>query len=859
MSILQKLTLAEIRRHKSRFVVTVLGVLLSTALVAAVLLGIDSVMASMRRTVVAQVGDYDWMASCAADSGTQTTVPDELQASGLFLELGYACDLTGPVSTDYGRVDVIGVGGDAWELLGAVVSEGTLPAADSEAAVYADFARKQNLAPGDTLTLPGADGESRSYTVTAVLERFHMDNHFVFPQDDPGDLIFTAVTAPAGTGSTYYWGKAVSADTGTLQAILDLDEQLSVAGTGFNGWLNASLLAWSGVQTPAGGGDNLLTLVGALRMFLLLLIAAAAVLMIYNAFSISLAERRRTLGMLASAGATPEQRSACILYEALAAGVMGIPLGLAAACAGLALTFAFTAPLIRQVSGKLIDDFSLTLSVRPVWLLLSAAAAAGVLLISAWVPALHAGRTGPIDAIRGAGEVKLSRRALRGGRLFGRVFGPEYVLARKNARRSIHRYRATLLSLTMSVVLMVTASGFAQYLETAYAMGHRDSDFNITARLDSYDLTADITAAPGFATLNDPENAQAVRVRETVQWGATNLPADRFSEEQQELSAQASAANAAMGLLPAVNEDGSLAMSPYLIVLSDEEYAALAGADAASDGQTLDCILVNRYLYTGSEGGYTDVREQTSFQPGDTIDWDFNTLPVTLNIQSVLDGDDVPEELVRTIPSATTITFVTGRSAADAVFARFTAETGGYCRRNFTFSYQAQDRDALMDELGALSFGTNYYAVTDLTAELASLSSAMTLVRVALYGFTALIALVCAANIANTVSSGMALRRRESAVLRSVGMTPQSLRRMIFWESGIYGLKALCWGLPVSGVLLWFVWRKLTNLYVFPFSLPWGVAVLAGAAMLILCLLSAWPALARAGRTAPAADLQRED
>ena len=135
----------------------------------------------------------------------------------------------------------------------------------------------------------------------------------------------------------------------------------------------------------------------------------------------------------------------------------------------------------------------------------------------------------------------------------------------------------------------------------------------------------------------------------------------------------------------------------------------------------------------------------------------------------------------------------------------------------------------------------------------------MALVRVALYGFTALIALVCAANIANTVSSGMAMRRRESAVLRSVGMTPQSLRRMIFWESGIYGLKALCWGLPVSGVLLWFVWRKLTNLYVFPFSLPWGVAVLAGAAMLILCLLSAWPALARAGRTAPAADLQRED
>src|SRR5699024_8592154 len=97
------------------------------------------------------------------------------------------------------------------------------------------------------------------------------------------------------------------------------------------------------------------------------------------------------------------------------------------------------------------------------------------------------------------------------------------------------------------------------------------------------------------------------------------------------------------------------------------------------------------------------------------------------------------------------------------------------------------------------------------------------------------------------------------AVLRSVGMTPRSLRRMIFWESGIYGLKALCWGLPVSGVLLWFVYRKLTNLYVFSFTLPWGAMVLAGAAMVLLSLAAAWPALRRAGRTTPADDLRRED
>lgn len=203
--------------------------------------------------------------------------------------------------------------------------------------------------------------------------------------------------------------------------------------------------------------------------------------MIYNAFSISLAERRRTPGHAARRRGHPG--TALRLHFVRSPGRRGHrhPPGSGRRLCGLALTFALTAPLIRQVSELIIDDFSLTLSVRPVWLILSAATAAGGAAPLRLGPRPPCGQDRAHRRHRGAGEVRLSRRALRGGRLFGRVLGPEYVLARKNARRSIHRYRATLLSLTMSVVLMVTASGFAQYLETAYAMGHRDSDYNITA------------------------------------------------------------------------------------------------------------------------------------------------------------------------------------------------------------------------------------------------------------------------------------------------------------------------------------------------------------------------------------------
>lgn len=856
MSILKKLTLAEIRHHKSRFIVTVAGIALSTALLSAVLLGIDSVMVSMRRTVAAQTGDYDWMATGKGTDRSNAATLELLSSSGLFAKLGYACDLTGALASDLGRVAVLGVGGDAWELLGAEVAEGRLPGAENEAAVYADHARQHDLSVGSILALPENGAGRRALTVTAILAEFHIDDHFAASPEAPA-LILTPLSAPPEHGLLYFWGRAASRDAGTLQAMLDLNAPLSGGDASrFQGWLNTSLLAWSGVRVPVEGED-LLSLIGALRLFLLLLVAAAAALMIGNSFSISLTERRRSLGMLASVGAAPGQRAVCILYEALAAGALGIPLGLAASCAGLAIAFFLIDPLVRQLSERYVEGFALSLSVRPVWLVLSAAAALGVVLASACIPALHAGRISPVDAIRGTGGVKISRRALCGGGLFGRVFGFAYTIARKNARRSIHRYRVTLLSLTMSVILTVTASGFAQYLETAYSMGHRESDYDITARLDSYDLTADLTAAPGWETLHAPQNAQRVKIRETIQWGAVSLPADRFSRQQQTLSAENP--GQAAGLPPAIHADGSLSMSPCLIVLPDEEYASLTGTAAACDGKTLDCVLVNRYLFTGASGGYTDVRGQTNLEPGDRIEWDFNTMPLTLKIGMVLDGEDVPDELVRRVPSAFTITFVSSRSAVDRVFARFTAETGGYCRRNFVFSYQAKDRGALMEELDALDLGASEYTVTDQARELAALSAGMTLVRAALYGFTALVALVCAANIANTVSSGMTLRRREFAALRSVGMTPESLRRVIFWESGIYAQKALCWGLPVSFVLLWLVHRRLGGLYGFPFFLPWKAVAAAGVCVILLSLCAAWPALRRAGSTSPADDLRSEE
>ncbi len=77
----------------------------------------------------------------------------------------------------------------------------------------------------------------------------------------------------------------------------------------------------------------------------------------------------------------------------------------------------------------------------------------------------------------------------------------------------------------------------------------------------------------------------------------------------------------------------------------------------------------------------------------------------------------------------------------------------------------------------------------------------LVMISVFSYGFIALITLISVANIFNTISTNMNLRRREFAMLRSVGMTPKSFNRMIYFESLFYGLKALLYGLPAALLL----------------------------------------------------------
>ena len=124
-------------------------------------------------------------------------------------------------------------------------------------------------------------------------------------------------------------------------------------------------------------------------------------------------------------------------------------------------------------------------------------------------------------------------------------------------------------------------------------------------------------------------------------------------------------------------------------------------------------------------------------------------------------------------------------------------------------------------------------AVEDSAENIKTTKQVVFVMEVFIYGFIVLITLVTVFNIMNTISTGMDLRVREFAMIKSVGTTPKGIRKMILLESLFYGLKALVFALPLS-VLLTFLMNQMVIDDNIPFFIDWKLYIMAVIAVFII-------------------------
>ena len=180
-----------------------------------------------------------------------------------------------------------------------------------------------------------------------------------------------------------------------------------------------------------------------------------------------------------------------------------------------------------------------------------------------------------------------------------------------------------------------------------------------------------------------------------------------------------------------------------------------------------------------------------------------------------------------------------GKNSAERYQSDGTTITG-YVRMLFTAPNSAKAAQDIQKILQSNQLTTD--GLRDLNDDLDYERRFQGILQVFTYGFITLISLITVANVFNTISTNIHLRRREFAMLESVGMSPKGFKRMMRFECVFYGLKALLFGLPISLLITYAMYSSIMIGVDIGFMLPWtsiGISVLSVFLVVFITMLYA--------------------
>jgi putative ABC transport system permease protein len=590
---------------------------------------------------------------------------------------------------------------------------------------------------------------------------------------------------------------------------------------------NEDLLAWMGLS----GRSNYARFFPVILGTLIVLIVSGSAFVIYNAFAISISERKKQFGMFASVGATAAQIRQTVLIEAGVIAAIGIPLGILGAIIGVAILLRLTQEI---VAGLILDaEQGMPLMVSPLVIGLTVVFSAVTILMSAWIPARRASRVSPIDAIRLSGEIQEGKPLnLRTNPLIRLVFGFEGELALKSLKRDSKRYRTTVLSLVISIILFVAFNGLMLYTNTVQSIAVQSMNFDLMIDLD-YRQSHAAQFSDLVTQLPEVQRVAYRRSAYMMYYPPRAVITDPAYRALQELN------SLQLPNLPTPVEGDTYAFLIEVNAVGPTEFARYVtqlGLDAQPyyDSSAPLAILAN-HPNLRQNGKLYDF-DLFTLQPGDTItaspipDW---SPPDT--------GDGSPVRLTWTVGAVTQAlplgfmgtSLVPSLFVSDAVFDALSdriLQLGPINPGNMTI--QSDNPDAALEAIRRLYAGTvggnfSYQSMTEFNQ---SSNLRTLLINLFFYGFLTLLTLIAMTNIVNTLDTSIKLRRREFAMLKSVGLTPGGFQRMLRYESLFYGLTALLYGLPLGIALSVFIYTQFDEVSTFAFTLPWGAiaACIAG-------------------------------
>lgn len=917
MKIMNRLAWRSLWKNRTRTVVTIVGIILSAAMFAAVAtLGV-SLLSYLVDITIYNSGDY----FIRFDDVTPEQVEDiqnreEISQLGIVKALGYSNVGTEEQNQSY---ILSALDENAYRMRPIHLESGSLPDAPGEIAVPEHclwYLRAMGMA-----------GELGEYLTVDVVPRYEDEHYYEhmpeFPIEDIPNFTRTYVivgilenessrlsdwsmepmnfiTVDDGSDPGYHWARLFAKTTDPMDAYTLQDEGLANICA-----VNTELLNYYG----ASKYTNINELIYTVCAILMVIILACSVTLIYNAFSISLTERARDFGILSSVGATKKQLRRSIYFEALALSAIGVPVGILCGFGGIAVTLHLTGDLVTGLLAGSVQSGVVLRAVPSLPAFLCAGVVAVLtVLLSARLPLRRAMKLDPIGSIRQTGDYQLPRK-LRTGSISRKLFGVPGLLSAKYYAVSRKKYRTTVVSLTLSVIIFLTSVGFTGIFtvladETTNTSNY---DFSIQASeekyheirnldfveesalvwesqyqgflssgtfsdeyLEIYRLTTNSEKESSDIGVNvfflededfreyltelgiDPEpyftgdvsKAVCIRSRSNIYIGHGDGTSERHTESATVFTE-----------LPAGLELHSQQFSTELIDLIQSFGGSWYVQFSSWEGHLVqtftvfDTTIPAEYP-TNGDGTISFVRIPRITEAGETV---LNHYFFSLDTMTVgdylLTDDSIPVlPAIEIRDQADELPFGVNQYSNTHFLSLILPESARFDNISESLQVKTSDYDAM---LGWLQANLEEYEYQNLLESQMQGRNVVTMVNVFSYGFIILICLICVCNVFNTISTNIALRRRDFGMLRSVGMQERQLRRMLLLECARYGVRSLLWGIPIGTAAGYGIYRLMDLGDALTYRFPWLAVCAAVVAVFVIVFITMFYAVSKLRKDNP--------
>lgn len=899
MNLMKTLTLKNLKLNRKRTIVTIVGIILATALLSALVTLVSSFQYSMIEYQKQKDGDFHVKFSNVKMSELSEFKNNRnIESTFETMGMGFA-KLDGCKNEDKPYAYVMATDEAGFERGCFHLIEGRMAKNEDEIVIprHLKTNGRIDIKVGDEITLDvgkrydsnteGVIGENcayeheaetltdtvtKRYKVVGIMERpgYGMEDYsaagytFVTYSDELA-AIDNGSKSEAGEADTTltvysrYTQKALRNKDAVTADIIGVDEKLfekannssvemsaeesdrflkEMENAKYDIYMNGFLISYECVFPIYGSFKALFTVAAVVALIIIL----TSVYCIKNSFNISITEKIRQYGMLASVGATRRQIKSSVKTEAAMLGVVGIPVGtMSGILAALVLV-----KVVNALSAGWLN-FALSFHTSLPALILAVILSIATIYFSATGSARRAAKVTPLEAIRNTKEIKIKSAKLKTPAIIGRIWGIGGVISYKNIKRNNKKYRTTVTSIVICSVTFIVISYFMSMAFSMVGMSYASTDYNIGINM-SYKKDIHIDIEKLSKLVSGIEGVDDYLVGAGYDF---DVDKPEYTKEYGEYCRQ-------------VYDNSEDVSQMFLItVLDDKSYDKYA-SDAGIKNAAAGAILVNKGTFdVYNEKSLKYVKKEMElykYKAGDTIECGYNVYDDASSDDNAVEGDTesstddnnavegdtesgtednngyVDEETINNgvrktvdvtiagvtdkVPigyksySYTTLLFM-NQKGFESLWADGRSNELKQRYVSYSAYVVAENADEYQDTFEKETEGNPEYSqisfyVNNVDKQMRDEKSLFTLLGVFAYGLIVVIALIGITNIINTLSTGMELRSREFATLRSIGMTDKQFAGMVRLESVFISVKALVIGVPL-GILISYLLCVMMN------------------------------------------------